>query len=87
MAFGRFALAALYLAGAWIALTTAMYAVPWMPVETAMQSAKYLALGVSSLVFAVCVFGATTMLLGLSGMTARPEVQPRPYRSDATPLA
>jgi hypothetical protein len=87
MVFGRFALAALYLAGAWIALTAAMYAAPWMPVETAMQSAKYLALGMSWLVLAVCAFGAVAMLLGLSGMRVKPEAQPRPYRSGATPPA
>ena len=80
MTFGNFANAAFYLLGAWASLIVVMFAAPWAPAETALQAAKYLGLGVSGLAFAVCAFGAGVALLGLAGMSVKPEAQPKPYQ-------
>jgi hypothetical protein len=79
MTLGNLANAALYLLGAWASLIVLMLAAPWAPDETALQAAKYLGLGVSGLALGVCVFGSGVALLGLAGMSVKPEAAPRPY--------
>ncbi len=80
---GRIARAALYLAGAWAALAMLLFALPWMPPEPTMQSAKLVLTAVAALALAVCAFGAGAALLGLSGMSPKAEAAPRPYTPQA----
>jgi len=79
MTLGNLANAALYLLGAWASLIVLMLAASWAPDETALQAAKYLGLGVSGLALGVCVFGSGVALLGLSGMSVKPEPASKPY--------
>jgi hypothetical protein len=80
MTLGNLANAAVYLLGAWASLIVLMLAAPWAPEETALQAAKYVGVGISGLGLAVCVFGAGVALLGLSGMSVKPEAVSRPYQ-------
>jgi hypothetical protein len=79
--------AALFLAGAWAAITALLVVLSWMPSETWMQSAKLVAVPATALVLAICAFGAVAGLLGLSGMWAKREALPRPYEPAAVPSA
>jgi hypothetical protein len=87
MTIGHIVRAAFFLAGAWAALAALLVALPWMPLETALQSAKLVLLPALALVLAICAFGAGAALLGLSGMTAKREASSRPYQSAVTPPA
>jgi hypothetical protein len=84
---GRIVRAVVFVAGAWAALAVLLAGLPWMPSETALQSAKLVLLPVTALVLAMCALGASAALLGLFGMAAKREAQPRPYQPGVTPPA
>jgi hypothetical protein len=83
MTIARVMSAALYLIGAWVALSVLMVQAPWAPADALMQSAKLVLMVVAGLALAVCAFGAGTALLGLSGMYVKAEAAPRPYTPQA----
>ena len=83
VALGRLGETLLYLFGFWISLTVLIIAFPWAPKEAFMQSARVVLVGFSGVALFVCAIGSATGLLGLSGMSPKPEAAPRPY--DTTP--
>lgn len=76
---------AIFLAGAWAALTALLVGMPWMPPEIGLQSVKIVLLPVAALVLAMCAFGAGAALLSLSGMAMTREASPRPYQPVTPP--
>jgi hypothetical protein len=80
MTIARVVAAATWLIGAWVALSVLMIQAQWAPAEPMLQSAKAVLMAVAGLALAVFGFSAATAMLGLSGMTVRPEAAPKPYQ-------
>ena len=80
----RLGVTLLYLGGAWMALTVLIVAAPWAPDEAWIKSVRLVLLFVAGAALLLSVFGAATGVLGLFGMSVKPEPQPRPYEPAAT---
>jgi hypothetical protein len=75
---GRVGETVLYLFGLWISLTVFILAMPWVPVDAFLQSAKIVLMLAAGILLVISLFGAASGLLGAMAWMAPRDPDPKP---------